>query len=206
LPLSQWPRLDAPNGGALTCWTMRLFVAIELPDDVRAALAAVQDRLRDAIPDGVSWVKPANLHMTMKFLGEVPDQRVPAIVDALRAITWHGALRLSTGPAAVMPPRGPGRVLVVDVEGEVDGLESLAATIDDACATAGFEREGHPFRPHLTLGRLRPPRRLPPNAIANVDAPAVPVTVTEFVLIQSQLNPTGSIYTRAAVFPLERSS
>src|SRR4051812_26066668 len=147
---------------------MRLFVAIELPDDVRAALAAVQDRLRRAIPDGVSWVKPANLHMTMKFLGEVPDERLPAVVEALRAVTARGELRLATGRAAVMPPRGPARVLVADVDGEVEALKLLAAAIDDACAKIGFERERRPFRPPLTLGRLRPPRRLSTTALADV--------------------------------------
>ena len=181
---------------------MRLFVAMELSEEVRAALAGIQDRLRRAIADGVSWVKAGNLHMTMKFLGEVPDGRVPALAEALRAVPAGNELHLATGRIAVMPPRGPGRVLVADVEGEVDALRTLATAIDEACAAVGFQREGRPFRPHLTLGRLRPPRRLPATALAGVDPPAVPFTVGEFVLMQSQLSPKGSIYTRAARFPL----
>jgi 2'-5' RNA ligase len=186
---------------------MRLFTAIELPGPVREHLQRVRAELLKAgdFADAVSWVKAENLHVTLKFLGEVPDVGVRELVDELAKVPV-GPMRLAADEMVVFPKRGPVRVIATGFGGDVGRLAQLFADVEDACAAAGFEREGRAYTPHATLGRARPGRggadlRRIRDATARHLFPGPEFTADGFVLMQSQLNPKGAIYTPAAHFP-----
>jgi 2'-5' RNA ligase len=183
---------------------MRLFVAVHMPDGVRERLAAAQERLR-AVRADVSWVRPGNIHLTLKFLGEVGPEKLDDIRAALRPPAAQ-----STPFEAVVAGVGSfgGRVPRVLWAGVAEGAEALAALagrVDGALSGIGFARETRPFAPHLTLGRVRSPRNAAELAAA-VRAESRTefgaMGVTAFSLMDIRLDPTGSIYTAREAFPL----
>jgi 2'-5' RNA ligase len=180
---------------------MRLFIAIELPENVRADLARAQDQLRREIREAVSWVKESNLHLTVKFLGEVTDERLE-LIESLRMIPRIGVLSLKLDGISLMPPRGPARVIAADLAGDVEQLKQLAEAIDEVCHAAGFQKEHRAFRAHVTLGRLRPPRRVAEQVFERIKFTSSGFSIASFALMRSELNPKGSIYTRVAEFVL----
>jgi len=176
---------------------IRAFFAIELGPDARRAAAAVARRLReDPGGDGVRWVRPEALHVTLHFLGEIDSTRAAPL--ARRASLELAALlpfALHLGPAGLFPsPRRP-RVVVLGLEPTAP-LVKLAAAVERAVVAEGFPPEERPFRPHLTLGRVRE-RRFP--SVAALAVPAAEFAVEEAVLFRSELSPAGSRYT-----PIER--
>lgn len=186
---------------------MRLFTAIELPDPVRAHLVTVRDRLVESLgsPGAVSWVKPENVHITLKFLGEVPDAAVGKLVDALAGVAVR-PMRLVADHMVFFPKRGPVRVIAAGLVGDVEELRRLNAGIEEACAGLGFPREGRAYTPHATIGRVRPtPRKGDLIAVRDVPLdgafPGPNFSAGGFVLMRSELNPKGAIYTPAARFP-----
>ncbi len=185
---------------------LRLFVACELSDEVRRALAAVQDGLRRSTPVRLRWVRPEGIHITLKFLGEVEASRVEEIERALAAA-------VEPFEARVRPARLGGfgesrlRVVWVGLEGDVDRLVGLAARVDGALAALGFPRERRPFAAHLTLARVPDEasleeRRSLARLLEDHQVPQLePMVLTEAHLIQSILGPGGSAYQRLATFP-----
>lgn len=137
---------------------MRLFIALNLPDEVIAALEQTQQRLKRTAAHPVKWVAPATMHLTLQFLGEVDDARVPALLAALEALPTRAALPLPTlalaGVGAFPNLRRP-QTIWVGVGGELAALERLYASVIAATAPLGFPAEQRPFRAHLTLGRAR---------------------------------------------------
>lgn len=174
---------------------MRLFIAIDLPGDVKDALA---DVVRPPLAD-LKWTAADQLHVTLKFLGEVPDPQVPAVLAALKAIPRPGALALETAGLVMFPPRGPIRIVAADIADPSGGLAKLVAGLEEACAALGFVREKRPFHAHVTLARARQPVR---RDRVMVTIPERQFTVDEFVLMQSTLSPQGSRYAVVARFPI----
>jgi 2'-5' RNA ligase len=190
---------------------MRLFTAIELPDPVREHLVAVRGELAKLVELGgaISWVKPDNLHVTLKFLGDVPDERVNALCDALGRVTIR-PMRLVPSGMVYFPKRGPIRVIAVGLGGDVEQLQRVFSDIENACESLGFGREARAYTPHATLGRARITRRGGGVfGLRNLDVdhrfPGPMFGADAFTLMQSQLHPKGAIYTPAARFPLSGS-
>ncbi len=189
----------------------RLFVAVELSEEVRGALAEAQAVYRRRSDPPVRWVDPRGAHLTLKFLGDVAAERVQALADALAAVAAvHAPFQLSTGPAGVFPsPRRP-RVLWLGVDGPVEYLEDLQQDVEFALQGLGFPLEGRPYRPHLTLGRVRDgvTGDLPGLAGALEElrrATPAPLPVEELRLMRSELgrgDRGGPRYTALAVAPL----
>lgn len=191
---------------------MRLFTAIELSEPARRHLADVQGRMKQLWqPAGaarlppVSWTRENNLHVTLKFLGEVPDERVPEVCEALaRADFPREPLRLHAAALDAFPSRGSIRVLHGRVEGDTDALAAVHASVEAQCGAIGFPRENRRFRAHVTLGRPRMPLRGIWERIETATEGQWPGPAFEahsFALVQSRLNPAGSIYTTLATFP-----
>ena len=187
---------------------LRLFVAIDLPEDVRESLGRLQTDLRRLDLSGLRWTRPEGVHLTLKFLGETPAASVAPIEGALaRAVREVPSFRLALGaPGTFGGRRGP-RVLWVDVEGELQPLQQLQAAVERELAAAGFAPEEREFSPHLTLARVpQPPRpglaERVSRALEAVAAPKGEFEATELVLMRSRLQPGGAVYTRVAVFPL----
>jgi len=177
---------------------VRAFFAIELDASARLAAAQVASELR-ARPggDGVRWVRPENLHVTLRFLGEIAPERVAPLAACVREQTAALApFGLRLGALTSLPPNRRARVVVLELA-PGEPLAALAAAVERGVVAAGCAPEPRAFRAHLTLGRVR--EGAAPPSLA---APAVPPAgfdVTEAVLFASELHPSGSRYT-----PLER--
>jgi 2'-5' RNA ligase len=178
---------------------VRCFVALDLADGVREALARVVHVLREAAPRAdVRWVDPRGIHLTLKFLGEVPEDRLPALVAALApAVGLAAPLALTALGVGGFPTVRRPRVVWVGVGGAVAALTALAAGVDRALEPLGFAPGGRPFAAHLTIGRVRSPRGIDRLAAALERAPSETLCawrVDEVVLYRSHLRPTGAVY------------
>ena len=177
---------------------LRTFFAIEIGEEARRAAAELVERLRtDPGCDGVRWTRPEAFHVTLRFLGPTPDERVPALVEAVRRETAGIApFALALGALGAFPDEHRPRVLFVGVEPH-EPLEALAAAVERGVVAAGFPPEERTFNGHLTLGRVRERRRrvrLPRGA----RCAAATFPVASFVLMRSDPSPQGSVYTPLA--------
>ncbi len=188
--------------------SLRLFVACELPGEARDALATVQQLLRERGADGLRWVRPEGIHLTLKFLGQVQARRLEAIERALgRAV--RDPFRLSVRLARLGSFGGSAglRVVWVGLEGDVQALTGLATRVERALEPMGFSRERRPFAAHLTLARVREgvsphDRRQLFELIRAVELPPLPgATLDTVSLMQSTLEPGGAVYRCLARFP-----
>jgi 2'-5' RNA ligase len=174
--------------------SIRAFFGIPLSDAACRVAAELQRGLR-RLPggDAVRWVRPELLHVTLRFLGDVATDRIPEIVERVRAETAPlGPFRLRLGGVHPFPSARRPQVVVLDV-GPVEPLEELAEAVERGVVAAGFAPESRRFRAHLTLGRVRG-RRFP-------SAPSAPTPdeaawdVREAVLFRSELHRSGARYT-----------
>ena len=188
---------------------LRLFVACELPSEMKAALTALQDALRRQGAPPVRWVRPGGIHLTLKFLGSVPAQRVTDICAVL-APTVDGIrpLQLSLGSLGTFGGRRGARVVWVGVNGDVERAAQLQRRVEEALARLGFPTEERAFSPHLTLARVpdhvgsAERERLWDLTKALAAPEAASVTIREVSLMRSVLGPSGAVYERLAAFPL----
>jgi 2'-5' RNA ligase len=177
---------------------VRLFLAINLPTEVRREVEAAAAPLRECAPE-LSWVPEPNLHLTMKFLGEQPAERVGEIRDALAGIAGrHRELLVGLGDIGAFPNFRRARVVWMGVNDE-PRLELLHHDVETACERLGFAIEARPFRPHLTLARVK--HALPEERMRSLARVAKRTDYrTDFIvrsidLMQSVLGPSGSTYT-----------
>ncbi len=189
----------------------RLFVALEPPDAVRRRLAAMGVELRRAAgsaADEIRWVPPENVHLTLQFLGAVPEERLPGVEVALRAAAAAGRpLSLEVKGAGGFPNARRPRVLWAGLAGEIPALGALAEDLGRRLAPLGFPPEERPFSAHLTLGRAREGRGSPrmAGALAGVaETAGVPWRAAELVLFESHLSPQGPRYEPLVRAPLGR--
>ena len=180
---------------------LRLFAAVELTDEARRAAAAHAARLRAALPQGVKvgWEREEKLHLTLKFFGGVEPERLPALSDALaRAAASARPFSPSLEQTGVFPTPARPSVLWLGLVNHSGELARLYGRLEDECADAGFPREQRPFRPHVTLARLRTAtRETRLLARRHLELAFEPVAfgVSEIVLMSSRLGPGGSVYT-----------
>ncbi|HSB69973.1 MAG TPA: RNA 2',3'-cyclic phosphodiesterase [Candidatus Methylomirabilis sp.] len=183
---------------------MRLFVAMNLSTEIRERLAAAQDRLRRAQAD-VSWVRPENLHVTLKFLGETEEKRLGPIRLALAEVGRAAApFTMAVAGSGSFGGRVP-RVVWAGVRDGAQPLIDLARNVEGVLARVGFPKEKREFTAHLTLGRVRSPRNADGLLAALQEVRGEPfgiLAAREFELMQSELRPSGSIYTVLERFPL----
>ncbi len=183
---------------------MRLFLAIVPPPSVQRAAFAVTGALRHP-GDGVAWVKEANLHFTLRFLGEVGDSARRDVVHAAQeGAGAHAPFEVVLGPAGAFPAPKQARVLWLGVAAGAEAMTALAASLADALAARGFAKEERPFSAHLTIGRVREPRADWSARLAGAapDPEAAAFQVERIALVRSQLARGGSIYTVVEDAPL----
>jgi len=183
---------------------VRLFVAAEIPDEVRERLADCQKRLRD-LPLPLRWTRPEGIHVTFFFLGETPETRVTAVVDAIAPVAAGAAsFRLEALGVHTFPGHGRPRVLVFGLRGDLETAARLKRGLDGALQEIGFTPDDRPFRPHLTLARTREGRagdwKTPLAREAEAEGGAF--EVHHLVLFESRLGPGGSQYRALQEFPL----
>jgi len=194
---------------------MRLFIALEIDDAIRARIARFLEGVRGFAPDA-RWVRPESLHVTLKFIGEKPADAAGKIKNALATLEAN-AIEISFRAYGFFPtPRAP-RVFWIGVEAGAD-LAGLAAAVDDKLSQLDIPKEEHPYSAHLTLARgaggsgsprwrkgdgpNRNFQRLQEKLAALPPPEFGTMTAREFFLYQSRLSPGGSKYTKLAAFPL----
>lgn len=135
---------------------VRCFIAIELPDEVKAELSHLQAQLKAGEPPGVKWVDPNGVHLTLKFLGNVATGRIDQITQAIEAAArGMSPFDLEVKGVGVFPNLRRVQIVWVGIGGEVDKLGQLQQHIESNLARLGFATEKRAFTPHLTLARLR---------------------------------------------------
>jgi 2'-5' RNA ligase len=181
---------------------MRLFTALDLEPGVVANLERLLVELRPTAR--IQWSPPANLHITTKFIGEWPDERLAELTTALAALPARAAIPVRIHHLGFFPnPHSP-RVFWCGIE--APGLAELAAETDRATAALGVAAETRAFSPHLTLARIKDRLNLQPLREAIARLPELEFgrfVGTRFYLYQSQLRPGGSVYTKLAEFPFQ---
>jgi 2'-5' RNA ligase len=191
--------------------SLRLFVAVELPETWLAALRALQDQLRDRLEPGVRlrWVRPEGIHLTLKFIGQVPAGLRPQIETALAAaVPAPPAISIELGELGTFGERSAVRVVWVGLRGEIERLRELARRVDAAVNTTGIPLEKRPLAPHLTLARV--PDGLAASGAASLAAAIAaaesqslaPFEIEDVSLMLSHLGPAGASFERLAAFPL----
>lgn len=188
---------------------IRSFIAIELPTTVKQELTTLEDLLKKRCPQVVRWVDPQNIHVTLKFLGDVDSDRVDEINMAIdEATQGMSPFHLELKDLGVFPNLNKVNIIWVDTKGDLDKLTYLQKQIESNMEQLGFAREDRDFTPHLTLGRVRDyaspdDRKKIGQVLAQTAfASAQVITVNSVNLMKSQLTNTGAIYTRlyASVF------
>jgi len=194
---------------------MRLFVALDIDQQIRDGIASFISDMRGLAP-AVRWVQPESLHVTLKFIGERPDAMVKAIENALSGIVAK-AFQLSFRGAGFFPNERSARVFWIGIQADA-ALAELAVQVERSLVPLGIEAEKRAFSPHLTLARAgngsgapgrqkgdRPNRRFS-TLQAKLNAVPAPdfgtINATEFFLYRSQLSSRGAQYTKIARFPL----
>lgn len=183
---------------------MRVFVAIDLPEGVRAALARAQAGLHAACAhnQGIRWTRADGLHLTLKFLGEISTDQVQAVAEALEEIGPFESFTLEVKGFGFFPNARHPRVLWAGIESPPT-LSELAVKVDAALANLDFPPEDRPFRPHLTLARFRTPRPEPglEAALEKLSSTSLgSFEVTEYFLFESRLRRSGAEYCKLTRF------
>lgn len=180
---------------------MRLFIAIELPDEVKRGLVAP----RRGIP-GVRWVPQEQIHLTLLFLGEVGEEQVAPLCRALAEVSGAPFTLTLSGTGCFPNNRRP-RVFWVGLDPQ-PALDRLAEGVKRAAESCGITTEERPFTPHITLARIRPPAPFDTGGRLAQWVPEglPPISVREFVLFQSILEAHGALHRPVRAFPLPETN
>jgi 2'-5' RNA ligase len=197
---------------------MRIFIGIDLDPEVRKRIERFLEGVEGFAPDA-RWVRPEALHITLKFIGEQPPERVEAITERLRRVE-SSPFEIRAGGYGFFPTAKAPRVFWIGIHTGPQ-LAELAESIDIAAAELGVPREDRPYSPHLTLARAGGRRKSGSPKWSNADGPNAifavlekrlaaigeldfgTMTANEFILYQSQLSPAGSKYTKLQRFPMK---
>ena len=184
---------------------IRCFIAVEIPDTIKNKLVHIQGTLRKQIQKA-SWVKPNNVHLTLKFLGDVDPDNLESIAEAIERVTsLHRSFVLHIGGLGAFPNLARPRVIWVGVRVGGEHVSSLAQDINMALSECGFPLDAKKFGPHLTIARLKARLDLRPytNQYRQYDRiNGAEMSVNSISLIQSQLHSTGAIYSTLQSYSL----
>ena len=181
---------------------MRAFIAIDLPESIRAALRKKQASFRSACPDA-RWTQAEGIHLTLKFLGEIAEGKVAEVCDGLKKLDRFEAFTVALKGFGFFPDFRRPRVFWAGVDAPPN-LEQLAEQVEVAMSRIGFAREERAFRPHLTLARFRVPRPQPnlQTLLSQQGEQELgSFQVSEFFLFESKLSPQCAEYRKVERFP-----
>lgn len=184
---------------------VRAFIAIELPPSIRRSLWDIERTLQSRPSRSIKWVPEGNIHLTLKFLGDVPVSQTPDITAAMDEVACKvQPVHLHVTGLGAFPGRARPRVIWAGLGGDTETLATMAAGIDVALLELGFSRETRPFTPHLTLARVRP--EAPASEISTMGEALASTRIPEglafiadgVTLMKSVLSPEGASYSRLA--------
>jgi len=183
---------------------IRTFICLELPEVVRVQAEALQGRLV-GLGDKIRWVNPRNLHLTLRFLGEISRSQVETVCLAVRcAAARVDAFPIHLSGTGCFPSLRHPRAFWIGVA-EASEVTRLFQAVEEELFSAGFPREARPFSPHLTLGRVRADRCSPRLGalLAEAEFDAAPFLVTNVTVMKSEVGKSGAVYTPLARQPLK---
>ncbi len=190
---------------------IRAFIATDISAVARQVLKETIAQLRREIPEGVTWVRPEGIHITLKFLGNIRRDESEGLMEAVgEDVAGHGPFTIGLAGLGMFPNRRRPRVLSAGPNGDLEALSFLQQAVEEAAARTGRPREPRPFNPHLTLGRVRNDvtetalARITSAVSAMVPPTAPPWAVDSVQLIRSVLRPSGAEYTALTSVPLGR--
>ncbi len=187
--------------------TVRVFVAVAISPELERECAGLIRKLQD-IPAQVKWVRPEGIHITLKFLGNVAQAQLPQIKQAIqRAVEGQRAFSITSNGIGGFPSLKRPRVIWIGLqENTLAPLKQLQQRVEAELARLGFEPENRPFKPHLTLGRVRTPRNieLVVNTLEKHPLQPISFPVEEVLLMRSELRRDGARYTPLERFALEK--
>ena len=178
---------------------VRSFIAIPVPDQGIEALQDTAQKLESDIGRSVRWVRPEGIHLTLKFMGDIPAGTVEQVLEALPQVAAQfPPIKLAVSRLGVFPSTRRPRVLWAGLTGELEALFELQSAVDDMVGRFGLPEEQRPFSPHLTLGRVRRETsesqlRKIGEIMADAAPPsAEPWTANAVNLMRTELDPAGS--------------
>jgi 2'-5' RNA ligase len=183
---------------------LRTFVCITIPEVQKQSLTEwINDRRKNS--DGIRWVEPSTLHITLKFCGERLPETVDALKENIKNIKLQGPFKIALNGCGGFPDLIKPRVIWTGIIGETVRLAELSAAVESAANKAGIPKEKRPYSPHLTLGRCGFSSRLPVSVKNDIDSHPIalePWTVDEIILMKSRLLPRGPEYTPLGLFKI----
>lgn len=194
--------IEPANTDSLKAAMWRLFLAVPLPENVRAEIEDISTRLQKGVQftrSRPSWVNVHSIHLTLAFLGNTPQARVEPIREAAaRVAAAFSPLRIEIKRLGVFPDWHHPRVLWAGMRERTHQLETMQRALSDALAPIGFQPDNKPFRPHLTLARIKSLTGI--EALRSIveshqDYRVTPFEAGELVLFRSELHPAGAIHT-----------
>jgi 2'-5' RNA ligase len=184
----------------------RVFCAIEIPEKIRQRISQHAQQLHEALPDvQASWTNPDNIHLTLKFFGNISQQQILGASEAAtQAVDGFGPFNIKVEGAGSFPPRGPAKVLWIGISDTTGKLIQLQQRFESECEREGFSKEARTFHPHLTVARLRTARgaRTLAEQHKQLEFESGDVSVSSLILFRSELSSKGSTYTPLSTHPL----
>ena len=179
--------------------TIRTFIAIELPEKIIYTISKVQEEIK-SYGLKIRWVRPENIHLTLKFLGDIKTADTEKVARAVsESATGYPALSLAVKGIGVFPGIKKPRVLWLGISKQLDLLTALQKTLDEKLEAMGFPKEKRPFRGHLTLGRIKSvidPKTLHDVLKEFIHFESEPFFADRIILYKSDLKPIGAVYTK----------
>lgn len=179
---------------------MRAFIAIELPQEIKDFLSSIQEQLKSTAAD-IKWVAPQNIHLTLKFLGEVDDKKLEKIMDILKYISKDkNAFYIRLSSVGAFPKTNFPRVIWIGLDKGDEETKQIAKALEEEIAKIGIPKEARPFSSHITIGRVRSGLnrdKLVKQLMDLADSPGkktLEFKVTTLSLFKSTLTPKGPIY------------
>jgi RNA 2',3'-cyclic 3'-phosphodiesterase len=181
--------------------TIRTFIAIEIPGNIISKIRELQEGIKK-YSFKIRWVRPENIHLTLKFLGDIEAVNIDEIAEAIsKTVTGYTSISLKAKGIGVFPGIKRPRVLWVGLTGQSESLVRLQKTLDENLQTLGFPGEKRPFRGHLTMGRIKANidvKKFGDALMAFRSFETETFTAGQLVLYKSELKPSGAVYTKLA--------
>lgn len=178
---------------------IRAFIAFELPERIISSIRNVQDGIKN-YGFKVRWVRPENIHLTLKFLGDIEEADTEVVGGTIsEAVKGYGPISLAAKGIGVFPGIKRPRVIWVGLTGQMESLIDLHESLDENLETIGFPRENRPFKGHLTLGRAKgniDPKRLFDAMEEFKGFESETFVANQIILFKSELKPSGAVYTK----------
>jgi len=183
---------------------MRTFIAVELPEEIKKQIEELQAPLKKTNAF-VSWVKPGNIHITLKFLGEVPEEKINEVFSACEgALKKTSKFKMNLKGMGAFPDFRRPRVIWVGAGKGGEELSDMATKIEEETEKIDYPKEKRKFSPHFTIGRVKSPKNIEKlmELVKSTDFETEDIKVNEVTVMKSQLHPTGAIYTPLKKIPL----